>query len=310
MHSIIHALHYKRLIFATILGGLLLGCTKHTDAHTKDVVPPTMMFYPDGGPTYHGQPLSYWIIKLKQGNLKEQAEAQVALHTTGETAVPYLVLCLEKEDLMPQMRAYAASALGEIGPPASNAIPALLRMGSYYASRAALMKIRGESIDGLIRALDDPNSEQWVVTAQTVAEFGTNASPAIPGLCRVLQSEKGWAAAYAIGFIHSEPGIAVPALIDAIKHGHKSNAIWALGEFEADASPAIPLLRQQLQDADPMVRQSALLSLRKILPPEQVKTLVPALIQNVNDSDPNLRDIARSMLWKIDPEAAKKTGVK
>jgi HEAT repeat protein len=195
------------------------------------------------------------------------------------------------------------------------------------------MKIRGEPIEGLIRALDDPISEQWVTSARTLAEFGTKAGPAIPALCRALNSEKGWAAAYAIGFIHSAPEVAVPALIDALKRVNsmkavlasggsddvarhnmqmafsRPNIIWALGEFEFNAKSAIPILRQNLLDADPMVRQAVLMSLRKILPPQELKTLVPALIQSVNDPDPNLIVTARGMLLEIDPRAAMKAGV-
>ena len=167
------------------------------------------------------------------------------------------------------------------------------------------MKIRGEPIEGLIRALDDPISEQWVTTAQTLAEFGTKAGPAIPALCRGLNSEKGWAASYAIGFIHSAPEVAVPALIDALKRGNSMNADWALGEFEAQASAAIPILRQHLVDANSMTRQGALISLRKILPPQELKTLVPTLIQSVNDPDPNLQGVARGMLLEIVPQRGK-----
>jgi hypothetical protein len=53
-----------------------------------------------------------------------------------------------------------------------------------------------------------------------------------------------------------------------------------------------------------MCRQACLLSLRKILPPDQLKTLVPNLLKNVNDPDPNLRIVARGMLKEIDPKAA------
>jgi HEAT repeat protein len=274
-----------------------------------------MESFDNGGPIYRGQPADYWIFRLKQGSLDEQTEARAALRTMGKAAVPFFIQALHAPDLPDQWRVYAASALGEIGPAASEAIPALLQMTnqvSESAPRAALMKIRGEPIDGLIRALNEPISDQWVQSAQTLAEFGPDASEAISALCRGLNSEKGWAASYAIGFIHSHPEIAVPALIETIKRDHKDsalvgweNAIWALGEFETDARPAIPAIRLHLQDPNPMCRQACLLSLRKILPPDQVKTLVPDLLKNVNDSDPNLRNVARGLLKEIDPKAAR-----
>jgi hypothetical protein len=162
-----------------------------------------------------------------------------------------------------------------------------------------------------------------VGTARTLADYGPDASEAIPGLCRGLNSEKSWAAAYAIGSIHCHPEIAVPALIDEIEGRYLEkdkwgllrnsvswvNSIWALGEFEADARPAIPALREYLQDPHPITRETALGSLRKILPPDQVKTLVPALLKNVNDPDPNLRSLARDMLKQIAPIRAIGAGV-
>ena len=279
--------------------------------------------FDNGGPIYHGHPAGYWIFRLKQGSREEQSEARAALRSMGKAAVPFFIQALNAPDLPDQWHAYAASALGEIGPAASKAIPALLQMTNQVlvsAPRAALMKIRGESIDGLIQALNDPISDQWAQTAQTLAEFGPDAGEAIPALCRGLDSETGWAAAYALGFIHSHPEIAVPALIETIKRDHTGpavpgwngdagNAIWALGQFETDASPAIPAIRLHLQDPNPMCRQACLLSLRKILPPDQVKTLVPDLLKNVNDPEPNLRTVARGLLKEIDPKAARRAEV-
>lgn len=300
-------------------------------------------------PRYHGQTLSYWTIKLKQGNRKEQAEAQEGLKKMGKSAVPWLIRTMQKQDTWvklkilkdygprfpflyrwlrqtsDQERSYAASALGVIGPPASNAIPALSKMNFnlpmwQVGPSAALMKIRGEPIDGLIQTLENTNSSQaqWVLAAQTLAEFGTNASPAIPALCRALASSNGWAAGYAMGFIHSNPEIAVPALVNAIsalnsgnamKANDAMNAVWALGQFEEDARPAIPLLRRHLTDPNPMLKQGVLMSLSKILPHEELKSLVPYLLQNVNDPDPNLSISSRFLLKQIDPDAAKKAGI-
>ncbi len=294
-------------------------------------------------PRYHGHPLTYWTTKLKQGPHKEHAEAQEALRAMGKSAVPSLVHDLERHDSplkvkllkkyaprfhylyrwLPEAaywkQAAAASALGEIGPSASNAVPALLQLSRTswpwrFTAVAALMKVRGEPIDGMISDLDDTNMAQWGETAQIVAEFGTSARPAIPALCRALTSDKGWAAAYAIEHIHSDPETAVPALMDEIKRGSKAttmiNSIRALGGFEDEARPAIPLLRQLLLDDNSIVRQSALISLKNILPPAELKTLVPTLVQWTSDSDPYQRSFAKYILNEIDPEAAKKSGIK
>ena len=321
------------VVTALTVVALALGVFTHgqPELPKPDSTPVDARKFLTGGPTYQGRTLGQWVTQMKQGNLKEQAAAREALHALGPKAVPYLVASLNNEDLWPQWRGYAASALGEIGPPASDAIPSLLRMSALTGmsnntercpATAALMRIRGEPIDGLIQALDGPSSEQRGAAEQTLAEFGTNAASAIPALCRLLGSENGGGppnepsmAAYAIGYIHSEPEIAVPALMDALKRSGSvsignENIVWALGEYEADASAAVPVLRQHLQDADPMARQAVLMSLRKILPPDEAETLVPALLQAMKDPEPNLSGVAQNLLREIDPQAAKKAGIK
>ena len=117
------------VVTALVVLALAVGVFTHAPRRKRTVGHPARNIDVSGrGPPYHGQPLRQWIIKLKQGNIHEQAEAQEALRALGRKAVPYLVHELEREDSGLQGQAYAASALGEIGPQASDAIPALLRM--------------------------------------------------------------------------------------------------------------------------------------------------------------------------------------
>jgi HEAT repeat protein len=296
-----------------------------------------------GEPRHKGLPLDYWVTRLKQGNQKEQAEAREAMRIMGASAVPYLEELLVKQDsptklwllknygkrfpylyrVMPRTldhsRAYAAAALGEMGPAASNAIPALMQLAKRNepllssSATAAVMRIRGESMSPLLQALENTNSANWQAVAMTLAEFGTNARPAVPVLCRALKSRNPQVydmAAYALGYIHSDASIAVPALISAVMEGKLGNTIWALGQFESEARSARPYLSTLQYNPDPMVRQSVLMALRRILPPDEVETLVPLLIKCAADPDPNLSGAAKGLLREINPAAAAKAGVK
>jgi HEAT repeat protein len=294
-------------------------------------------------PRYHGQPLSSWTGKLQRGSPKEQAEAREAMRALGSGAVPSLIKALEKQDsrfkrtiltytsrfpmvsrwIRPtarQPRADAATALGEIGPSASNAIPALVPMseltnnfGLSCPAKAALLRIRGDSIEPLLRTLDNPGSPEWVDAVHLLAQFGTNAFTAVPALSRALTSTNEnvrITAAFGLGHIHSNARIAVPALINAINQGNLGNTIWALGHFEGEAKPAVPTLRQLLPDSGPALRRSLLESLFRILSPAEAKTLVPELVQHIDDPDPYLRASARNLLKQIDPEVLAKAGIK
>jgi hypothetical protein len=82
------------------------------------------------------------------------------------------------------------------------------------------VKIKGQPIEALVRDLNNDaiyGSPQWQETSMTLGEFGTNAAPAIPDLCRVLATHHDPIAANAIGMIHTDAEIAVPALLNALK---------------------------------------------------------------------------------------------
>jgi HEAT repeat protein len=301
-------------------------------------------------PKYQGQGLNAWMMLLQRENQEERAAAQVALRAMGKSAVAPLTGMLEKQDSMfkrkvlacaprfpflywfvPQDdsaldRGYAASALGEIGPAASNAVPALLRVSVLTNSqinraficpkaKAALMKIRSEPLGPLVQELEQENagSAEWGCTARELLEFGTNALPAVPAFCRALKLPNFRVrnfAAYALGHIHCDAELAVPALVESVRRGVSQNNAWALGEFGAEAKPAIPVLESHLQDSEPKICVEILRTLRRIVPPNEAKTLVPMLVETMKDQSEIVRAEAGNMLKDIDPEAAVKAGVK
>lgn len=301
-------------------------------------------------PKYQGAGLNAWMMLLQRESQEERTMAQAALRAMGKSAVPPLTGMLEKQDsafkrkvlaCAPRFpflywfirqdesaldRGYAASALGEIGPAASNAVPALLRVCALTNSqinrtficpkaRAALMKIRGEPLGPLVGELDqeDAGSTEWGCTARAVLEFGTNAAPAVPVFCRALKFPNIRArnfAAYALGHIHGNAELAVPALTESIKRGVSQNNAWALGEFGPDAKLAVPILESHLRDSDPTVCVEILRALRRIVPRTEAETLVPVLVETLKDQSDGVRAAAGNILKDIDPEAATKAGVK
>ena len=308
-----------------------------------------------GEPRYQGKTLSYWMgTSSHGGSQKQRGEAQAALRAMGGSAVPFLVHIVEKEDApikIKLLRDYgrrfpilnqwlrlttddervdAERALGEIGAPASNALPTLLAVIAKnpvshsemrWAAKAAVMKIKGEPIDGLLADLDKDFAnefmQQWLDAAMTLAEFGTNAASAIPALCRVLVKRHPLIAVNAIGLIHGDPEIAVPTLLKLLKDDKEgtnssfvlSGLIWALGQYEGDARQAIPLLREELMENDPFIRQNTMLSLSKILPAQELPSMESALLAALKDTNSSVRMSAGILFKQIDPAAAKKAGV-
>lgn len=302
----------------------------------------------DPGPWYHGKSLRYWTSQLGEWDLQERAAAREALQAIGQPAVPPLLKTLEKHESpfklkvlsyaprfpflnrlfsksLDGQRAEAAAALGEIGPPASNAIPALIAAGKVNDTvqphaMAALMKIRGEPVDSLINTLQPDianehafsRTEAWRKTVSIIGKFGPDAHALVPELCRTLAGAQepiiASASAQALGRIHAQPEVAVPALILALtQRGDCTfNTLWSLGEFGSDARTAAPEIRKHLGAIPPQFRFIALRSLCRILPPDQlkpdeIKELVPMLEPRLKDPDPHVRSDAANLLVKINP---------
>src|SRR3954471_11911219 len=131
-------------------------------------------------PGYGGKDLSRWIRGLEYENINPSDEQRAALRAMGEPAIRRLIVILQSRDCAIKRRfvryaenhaqvhnlilaprrvisedvyhAQAATALGEIGPAAQAAIPALTAAATnshpLLAARAtaALIKIRQESI--------------------------------------------------------------------------------------------------------------------------------------------------------------------
>jgi HEAT repeat protein len=300
-------------------------------------------------PQYQGRTVSYWAHLLSRGNEKERVEAREAVRAMGESAVPFLAHVVRTDDSwwkaglrnrygarfpvllrwfppLPDSatteRREAAFALGEIGPAASKATPALewasmQNDGMEYFTGAALMKVRSESIGPLLERVKNPGMTGWSEAVGLLLQFGTNARAAVPALCEALTSTNEHVnsmAAIALGNIHSEAAVCVPALMENMKRQEAASkafclqaSIFALGRFEGEASRAIPLLRQHQNDTDLRTQTAVLINLLRILPRNEGQAL---LDEKMEDANPAMRTVAESLLKEMDPEAAAKAGVK
>ena len=107
-------------------------------------------------------------------------------------AVPDLISILDRND---DTSTLAASALGKIGPAAKQAIPSLLRGARNSGYRIeALGRIHQEPelvVPALTNCLSEappllPGNYIRICCAEALGQFGTNATPAVPFLIKVL----------------------------------------------------------------------------------------------------------------------------
>jgi HEAT repeat protein len=259
-------------------------------------------------PSARGKSLSHWI----ESGEPSASERSEALSEMGAAAVPHLVRRLEWKpsgfmrrlhnwvpflsDIIGYQqgrydpRSGAAWALGEIGPTAVPALPKLGEMttisdlpsswGVNVAAKAAIVKIKGESLDPYIERLRNTTDVMaWYPDAMFFAEFGTNAVGAVPLLVAALALTNNGVvhshAAIALGRIRSRPEVCVPALASALRTpdvGARQNIALTLMEFGEDAKPAWNELVKAAAAADPYVRAYARRALKNI-DPEAAKKL-------------------------------------
>jgi len=314
------------------------------------------VFYnlPMSEPSYQGKILPRWIRGLEYRNVNPSDEQRAALRAMGQPAIDWLIATLQRRDsaikrkfvgyaknhadiynliiapchVIPEniYHAQAATALGEIGPAAQAAIPALTAASTGSdaivagRARAALIKIRQESIAPLVALLEDTHSTNWFAAAQTARHLGTNAEAAVPLLVSALQSTNVAVREFAVsalGGIASCPDIAVPALIDCVQDqaaGVRRSAIDALCKFKGAKQQIVPLLLSRMQDSaswDNNVWLGAAFGLEELLDKHEKRTLyVPALVKSLNNPNQTIRANAGMFLKRNDPEAAARAGIK
>ncbi len=179
----------------------------------------------------------------------------------------------------------AATELGNLGPNAVAAIPALVDLATFddkgshrispgLAAIEALSKISEEkSVPYLIKALEQPRKRYWA--ARILGDFGENARPAVSALVEALRAvttsqnadEEDASAQAAAALMKIRPE-GLSALISEMEHNSpevRKLAVWATALFSCtDAKPAVATLARCLSDQDPDIRRLAANSLDNI----------------------------------------------
>ena len=210
-----------------------------------------------------------------------------ALGPEAKDAVPELIKVLETHKAAKtadaRFCAMVAQTLGEIGPAASAAIPALANE-TNEAATVALIQIRHGTFDSFFQRLrDTSNADEWTKVAKQLYRLGTNADSAVPILVSALSCTNDTVtnsairikhpiqneAIYLIGSIHRRPEICVPALVPLLQSpddNTRGPALKALGAFRADARSASAEVARLLKDRVDWMRSDAADALLKIDP--------------------------------------------
>jgi HEAT repeat protein len=227
---------------------------------------------PDAGPAVtHLMPrfIKQGCNLAKQGTFLESTygNPRYALARIGAPAVPALVDLLNGPNQ--EMRPCAAYVLAEIGPPAKEAVPSLIRA----------LRLEQPVLD--FQDLQSQALRYHAIVA--LGQIGPPASAAIPAL-NMLLGRKGKYGVFedsdviveALGKIGVPP---IAKLLDVFLREAKSGAAYDLSRLGPKAKAAIPSLRGALTDQRLQVRIDAAVALVFIAPPapEAVPVLIDAL---------------------------------
>ncbi len=242
-----------------------------------------------------------------------------ALHRVGvekKAAVDAVTKILAKGDTY--FRPQAFSALTEFGPSAKDAVPTLERL--MPAANPVVLRVRW--IETLIAI--DPNlmdkwrpdldeafeKQRYVQAAWLLARHYPKESKYVEFLIEQLQNSvnpaQRMAAAASLANGGAWAGPAVPALRQTLEdsnHELRFLAATALAKLEPAKHPIVPVLIEALRAKDDLpMRSRAANALAKLGPAAQ--DAVPALSAVLRDPEPSARFAANEALWKIDPKSA------
>jgi HEAT repeat protein len=216
-----------------------------------------------------------------------------------------LIAALERGNLLERFQ--AACELGDIGPEAKAAAPALASLvnDSSYANSTmaarALIRIGPPAVASVVPLLQDPRAAVRKTAAEILGRIGPEAKEAVPALTRALtDTDRGvrLQATTALGQI--DPGnaaVRAAELIAALKDKDpevRGTAAESLGQLSPAPAGVVDALTAALRDDSFQVRLAAVYALGKLGPAG-----VPALQGAVQHTDTHIRTTALSRLGDL-----------
>ena len=159
----------------------------------------------------------------------------------------------------------------------------------------------GESLSGLISALNNTSESTGLQAAYELPGFGKKA---VPALVRCLQDESEMTRRNACYALNAVGTPAVEALQDALKDSReyvRDNAVEALGDLGNKAEPAVPALVEMLKDASGSVRSHTIEALGTTSQSSSIA--VPGLVKALEDPHDGARRNAVFALARIGKDA-------
>lgn len=229
-----------------------------------------------------------------------------ALVKLGSKAVPALIKAMDDEQYA--SRDLALDALGQIGPAAKEALPAIKRrlvkddLPAFCRAVEVKWQIDGDAafaIEQMVPLLDQKRGREYHTAVRTLVHMGADAKEAMPALVSALKKYKSHNVLWAVEELapHAKE-LALPALREALNERETAdNAAIALQNLGEPAEELIPWQLKRLRACKPKDGSD---------PMQIVYTIVihgPAAKAYVNDVIALLKhenpDVRRAAAWGV-----------
>lgn len=252
------------------------------------------------------------LIQQLQGGSDEQrvraAQELAEYEAQAAAAVPALQSALESPDA--NLRGWAATALGAIGPEAQPAAEALLKLLDdeqpvdqqpvWERAGRALGRIGKQNVPALLPLLK-PDDPSYRGAAAALFELHADAAPALPQVIEILEKRQVpvGPAIYVIQGLGPAAKDAMPVLMDLLDYETDPPFVgmhiqyWAcqaLRDIGPEAAPATEKLIEKLSDGKGSVRRHAAQALGAIGPAAGDKALEALLAATDDQLQPVRRD--------------------
>ncbi len=204
---------------------------------------------------------------------------------------------------------HADDAVRHIG---TNAIPTLLRMLRLRDSASTLKLMALVQKQHFVKIHFVPASQRNEWAARGFYVLGNTAREALPALLAIYEENLApysrMCALQAVGGIGPGAKAAVPFLLKVASDTNtpdllvRRDAISALGQIHAEPELVVPALAKALNDPRIILRVYAVMALEAFGP--DAKPAVPALLKLFENQNPDQRLAIAQAVRKIDPEAA------
>lgn len=183
-----------------------------------------------------------------------------ALVMLGSKAVPALIKAMDDEQYAG--RDLALEALGQIGPAAKEALPAIKRrlvkddLPAFCRAVEVKWRIDGDAafaIEQMVPLLDQKSGRQYHTAVRTLAHMGADGKDSMPALVSALKKYKDHNVLWAVEELapHAKE-LALPALREALNEPKMAdNAAIALQNLGVPAEELIPLQLKRLRACKP-----------------------------------------------------------